>query len=788
MRPARLCVVACLALALATGCDIGRRLTVTQSVAQLARSADSPGAVGPTAQGVASLAQHCAAAVPAAVSELARLGGGAADALAQVLVRCPAPQGAAGRRVANDLVAYVQGPDITDWGQDLPKALGKDVPAVRLRAILPALGPAAAALVVQALAASPTGLFALLVGVQHLPAATGVVQTAQALPSEALEAWLSSSELTDRGVRVALMGDLRWRPASEVTVWLRTAAPREQDPAVAELMWSQLYRVTNDAAALQGLNRAADAYGAFRLPAGAADPWDWQVLRSAVQSDPAGFLARGVTAYEAVEGGRPYFAVDRCPSPTAPCAPFLSGDAQYDPSREIPGWQAFLRQYSAHPAAADAAYRLARCEEILGRWGDALRDMRLAAAVYPDGQISAEARGRLVFMLDVEIPDAALQALAAAPPAPELAADLRYAVAVRELRQGDYSQAALDLQRSPPPAEPLFPWAQWPMATQSEQQAKEVAEIAAVAPRAFPKGYVPEALGTEVFAPLPAIGDPSAAYRVGQILFHDDLALYNELWYGEQQAFYAFGGDINDLAAGELQPQWLTQFRGMNTYIAAEPIFAAIAADRAAPGDLRAKAAYSAAECLVHLDGYNQTNGQTVPQPELADDIVAAFRAFAQQYPHDGDLTADALLTVARYTRASADVAAVEQRYPHTWQATAASGILAARGVVAPQGTANLAYQRLAAGAVAPGGGSGSAPGGDGWTTIRLAPAGLPIGTGVTIYRILEVGPGKAQVVWGLDRGLRSSGLPWVRPSPVAVVRVPAVLRDVSFVQPKGPW
>jgi tetratricopeptide (TPR) repeat protein len=787
MRPARFCMAACLALALATGCDARRGSTVPGVVSQLALGA---GGAGGTPGEVAFLTRRCGSAVPAVVAELARApsGGGSPDALAQVLVDCPAPRGATGQRVADELLAYVRGPAVPTWGQYLPKALGKDVPADRLRAILPGLASGAAALVAQALALDPQGLFDLLVAVQHQPAAAGVVQSAQTLPPATVEAWLSSPELTDQGVRVKLMGDLWWRPKADVAAWLRSAAPAEADPAVAELMWSELYRVAGDPAALAGLNRVADAHGALRLPPGSPDPWDWQVLRPAVQADPSGLLARGVAAYETVEGGRPYFAVDRCPDPAAPCWPFLSGDAQYDPAREIPGWQAFLRQYPTHPAAADAAYRLARCEEILGRWRDALRDMRLAADVYPDGQIAPEARGRLVFMLDVEIPDTALQALAADPPAPELAADLRYGWALRELRRGEFRQAAADLQRNPPPAEPIYPWVEWPLAAKAGQQRQEAAEIAAAARAAFPGGYDPEPAGTALFAAPPAIGDPAAAYRVAQILFHDDLALYNDLWYGHQQSFYAFDGAVNALAAGDFQPPWLVQVRGMNTYVAAEPIFAAVAADHAAPSALRAKAAYSAAECLVHLDGYNQLTMQTLPQGALQSEIVAAFRAFAEHYPHNGTLTADALLTVARYTRDPADVAIVRQRFPNSWQAAAATDAGKGPATVVPPWPGTWAYQRVEAGGVLPGSGTGSAPGSDGWTTIRLAPAGLAPGTGVTIYRVLDLGPGRARIVWGVDRGENTTGLPWVQPAPVAVIRVPALLDDVTFARQNSPW
>lgn len=726
---------------------------------------------------VDALASRCPQSVPAAAAALAaeapltRSNNGADEALGQVLLRCPTPTGAEAPAVSADLQAYLRWPLAESFGRFLPEAIHQDMPAADLQATLPHLTGNGAALAMQALQDSPAALLTDIVAHQNDPSGITLADGAAMVPDTTVEQWLGDPRLTDRAVRLDLLRHLYTQPDATATAWLRQAAPSEKDPAVAEMLWSNLYLRDQDPAALSALNHLVDAHGTFRI-----DPtlnvWDWHVLRPAAEADPGGFLARGIAAYEAVEGGRPYFVVDRCPHTYCGGGPY--GNRQFDPAREIPGWQAFLRQYAGHPAAADAAYRLARCEEILGRWPAALHDMRLAADVYPDGQITSQAEGRLLFMLDVEIPYVALQSLAKNPPDPELAPAIRYSLAVRELRRGDYTQAAKDLAQHTPPAPALVPWRGWPTSGLAQQQEAEAAQMAALAGRAFtaPWSPIPPGAPRADFAKPPVIADPQAAYALAQILFHHDLALYNEMWGGSQQAFFAFDGAVNGLVDGDLSPQWWRQLRAMNNYVEAQPIFAAVAADPAAAPSLRAQAAYSAAECLVHLDGFNAATDATTQTSALRAQIVEAFRTFAIQYPKSGTLSTGALLTVASYTQAPADIAAVQKAAPGAWPA-------AADQVTAGRPLPNLGFQEVAA--TAPGGGSQSSVGADGWTTIRLAPADLPTGDGVRIWRIDDLAPGRARVEWGSVRPADQPRLPWARYGRAETVRVPAALTQVTF-------
>ena len=646
----------------------------------------------------------------------------------------------------------------------------------------------------QALASDPAAVLALLVATQAKPAGRAVASGAYVLPAATLEQWFKDPRVRNRSVRAALLEDIWRQPPPAFGQWLLQAAGRERDPALAEALWSELYLTDHDPAALTQLNRLANRDGTFRLPA-SINVWNWHVLQPAAAADPQGLLARGIRAYEAAEGGRPYFAVDRCP-PATPCWPFVYGNVQFDPAREIPAWTAFLRAFPNHPAAADAAYRLARCEEILGNWGRALVDMHNAADVYPDGQIAYQARGRLVFMLDVEIPLTALRRLAADPPAPALAAAIRYSLGVRELRVGQYAQAAAQLRANPAPNAPLVSWIPWPTAARGARQLAQAGQMAALAARAFARPWSPApasgggagAAPRTDFAPPPAIADPQAAYALAAVLFHHNLALYNNLWSGGQQFFFAFSGYITALTSGDLSPPWVRQLRAMNPYVEAEPVFAAVAADPRAPSALRADALYSEGECLVHLDGYNAATDATMQRAALRQDIVAVFRAFAARFPGAGALSRDALLTVARYTKDPADVAAVERAAPGSWQAAAARALLSpAPGTVMagrPLGDIGFLQVPAPSGGRAEGERSRAGPGG--WTTITVEPAGVPAGAGVQILRIAGTGPGAARVDWRVVPAAQQPDLIWAAAGPVAVVRVPARLTTVTFSQETG--
>lgn len=765
---------------------------------------------------LAAVSARCPEAVPAAAAALAGSGPFAQAAVdagawsllphvaAAVLADCPAPAGPVAPAVQADLLAFLRSSDAQPGDPNWPAALRRDLSTATLYRELASLSEGGAALAGAALRLSATQTFSLILRLQGTPAAAGLEWDLPKASVAQLRAWFEAPALRDRTVRLRLLASMGWPPRPPAD-WAARAAAREPDPAIAEVLWAGAYASDPRRRDLLTYDRLVDRYGAFRLPGEDGPPFqpDWRTLRPAALADPGGYLARGIAAYEKVEGGRPYFQVDLCGGRAAYDCPWLYtyGDRQFAPAREIPGWRAFLARFPRHPAAADAAYRLARCYEIDGDWTQALHWMWLAATHYPDGVVAPAAWGRLLFILDVEAPTPALRRAAGSPLlVPALRAAVRYTLAVRELRAGEYAWAAPDLADHPPPA---LGWPQpsgtvpWPVALLAARQRQEAARLAALALRAFGPGVV-GAGGTTAgretwqgFPPVPPIRDPVAAYALGAILYHHELAPYNLLWSGRQQWFFWYPGQINALVRGDLTPTWVHGLRAMNAFVQAYPVFAAVAADPRAPAALRARALYSAGECLVHLDGFSVATDATAEDSVTRARIVATFRAFAARYRRYGGLAADALLTVARYTRAPADIAAVERRFPGTWQAKAAAALTGAPNGPSGGGVAgtflpapaDLGFGPAPQVPVAPGGGSGSRLDRDGWTTLWVAPRGVAPGWGVEIRRVADAGSGRATVYWARVSPSAQPPIPWARYGPTVAVRVPARLTHVAFVE-----
>ncbi|MEW5897940.1 MAG: hypothetical protein AB1652_02040 [Bacillota bacterium] len=101
--------------------------------------------------------------------------------------------------------------------------------------------------------------------------------------------------------------------------------------------------------------RDIDKNGMAALPgedgdAGFARRLDWQFLEEVAGKYPQSYLARGIKAYEEVRG-EPYFELARREKYQKDWGVYSYGDEQYDPEREIPGWEKFLQEFSRHPFA-----------------------------------------------------------------------------------------------------------------------------------------------------------------------------------------------------------------------------------------------------------------------------------------------------------------------------------------------------------------------------------------------------------------------------------------------------
>jgi|GEM_PF-3698187 len=111
-----------------------------------------------------------------------------------------------------------RGPDPAAGSPRLPSALAKNVPAARLRQVLPDLTAAGASMVAEAAAPTPSALFRLLVAGQNLPTASSIAGAPANLPEATLEAWFESPQLTARAVRIQRHIDRRaWKKCPRKT-------------------------------------------------------------------------------------------------------------------------------------------------------------------------------------------------------------------------------------------------------------------------------------------------------------------------------------------------------------------------------------------------------------------------------------------------------------------------------------------------------------------------------------------------------------------------------------------
>lgn len=194
---------------------------------------------------------------------------------------------------------------------------------------------------------------------------------------------------------------------------------------------------------------------------------------------PKSRFARACREYAAIrEGG--YFEdlrMDRLGAQWEEITPAIQAERQHvrdGLGRESEAWAQWLQRYPDHPGADDATWWRVRTLEWQGRREEALRELVAALPEFRgDGDVQARLHDAFLRMLDVGAKDTELARVAETPG--PLQAALRYAVAVRRARAGDYTEALAveapvdDLDRAlafeyrldptaPQPLESVAPW------------------------------------------------------------------------------------------------------------------------------------------------------------------------------------------------------------------------------------------------------------------------------------------------------------------------------------------
>ncbi|HLN62215.1 MAG TPA: hypothetical protein VK464_11740 [Symbiobacteriaceae bacterium] len=410
----------------------------------------------------------------------------------------------------------------------------------------------------------------------------------------------------------------------------------ETDRAVRQ----ELLYVAKDEA---GLLAAIEQDGAFAENSFWRSNVRWQ--RDVLRDHPESFLARGVRAYEQVRG-RAYFHLDRL----AQRQPIWEyGNQYYDCDREIPGWEAYLREWSRHPGTGDAAYRLGRCYEITGQYALALQRFYTGLSL-PDGSMRYHSQGRIVWLLDALLSESDLEALNTADELPaELKRAVAYSLALRQMRTGHYDQAVVQfdalLSDVPTGEAPLLTGRPiWSAVKQQRAKAARLAE-------------------------LQATGTPEALYDLAAAIYHDERIFENQLWEGGRIAYFTYGGHASTALSGDMDPAYTRWFAQSNNYVQAAEAFAKL---EGAPEAIAVKAIYSRGLALTRLAEWPYADVVLwQPGSEYARQAEQAMRTVAERYPRH-ELAPDALLTLGYLTGQQSYFDQILRRYPKSTAAVTA--------------------------------------------------------------------------------------------------------------------
>ncbi len=439
--------------------------------------------------------------------------------------------------------------------------------------------------------------------------------------------------------------------------WLRRQARQTDDPYIEQLIDAQLVWKHGDREAAARLYDSGDKHG-FALPLFS------EVERFLVNTVPDGTLAQGIRQYEQVRG-RSYFIRPEGGG-------YEPGGDDYDqPERAIPRWEAFLRDYPLHPAADDAAYRLARCYEMTGEYEKALYWFNQAVGL-GDRDMIYDAEGLFLYVLDVEMTSADFARWDGRSLPAWVAPWAAYSQAVERMRDRDYGQAVEELK-----------------AFIAEYDGQDVFQgvfdadpESAMAGRTGGESYpfwerVKEQLGlAEQLMALDraakeAEGPDRARkqYELAAAIYHQPLLYYNHLWRGERQTFFWFG-HIKTMGGNEALGRYIARF---NHLVQAQAAFAQIDPDQA-DAETGAKTLFSMALGYGKLIEYGDEIAFYDTDAHLAQQLVETAKALLARYP-DSPLADDGMMLMYDYTGDSAWLDEIVQRYPTGDQADRAKTI-----------------------------------------------------------------------------------------------------------------
>lgn len=422
--------------------------------------------------------------------------------------------------------------------------------------------------------------------------------------------------------------------------WLEDLSLADREAASRQACLYTLHDL-GKSGALAGLVRDVEKNGLALSGGYGGMALSWQVLKEMVDKHPQSYLARGIKAYEQVRG-ESYFAIVRMQQGNGEW-PWRYGDKQYAPDREIPGWEKFLHDFPRHPAADDAAYRLARCYEISGRGEDALNTLA-GALNMPDGDIRYHIAGRMVYILDVHMTAEQLQELSKKALDSRMRLQVEYSMAAKKIRQDDFQGAAVLLEKfisglqgvdDPLKLSPFGflngPWGvKYDLTGKVKKQLEQVRALQGLKE----KGDKAK--------------DPAGLYNLAAAIYHNEIIYYNHLWLGQRQNFN-WQGYINESSSGGTPEEMAAYAREMINYNHSAVYFKQVYDHPAAPPELKAKALYSLGLSYLGLYHWGEDAKLAFPRPDLEQKIKDTFSRFLREFP-ESSMADDALLALGGFT------------------------------------------------------------------------------------------------------------------------------------------
>ncbi|WP_248926149.1 tetratricopeptide repeat protein [Paenibacillus hamazuiensis] len=477
-------------------------------------------------------------------------------------------------------------------------------------------------------------------------------------------------ELTKAQRRAVIQAALSRNVDKMTLEWVKNIAATESDPVIEQNIDQYLVLFHGDQEAAGRLYRSGERDG-FVLPL------NGRVEKVLADLYPSGNLAEGVRLYESIRGQSYFYWQDE--------ATWYSPDGidHEHPQQSIDRWLDFLTRYPNHPSADDAAYRLARCYQLTGDGENALYWLNRAVGL-GDRDLGYDARGMLLFVLDVEMPGDKLAGVHTDRLPSWMKPWIEYSSAVETLRSGKYREAANALRAfiDAYGGQDLFSQAYAPRLTDGQSEFllpqdkypfwEHVRSQLVLAERMAK-------LAEEVEGAASPADKADRQYALAAAIYREPLLFYNHLWRGERQNFFWFG-HIKEMEYYEPLDGYIGRF---NHLFQAVDKFAAIDLQQAS-GNTAAKTLYSTALTYSKLSHYSTEVSFHLPGSKLNENVMKYAGQLVERYP-DSELADDALMLMYYHSGDKKWLEQVVERYPGGDQVDEAKRVLeelAAKGAV----------------------------------------------------------------------------------------------------------